>query len=209
MGGRGAMSSTGKARVRAAGALGPKGRPATPLDAASRVNPNYAKGRQWKQNCQRCVVAYELQRQGYDVEARERVFKNDPVFSVRNGSVFVRFGKRDAMDLGVPAFKGQKWEKPGPRERRSAKTVMADIDAKMSGWGDGSRAIVAVAWKRGGAHVFIAERINGATRYIDPQSGRMDASTHFNSAMPSSVHISRVDNLRPVNSIIGEYVKKR
>ena len=209
MGGRGASSSTARGKSAANGPLGPKGRAANPLDAAARANPNYAKGVEWQYNCQRCVVAYELLRRGYDVEARVRVFKNDPVFSRGNGSVVVRFGKRDGMNVGVPSFKGQKWEKPGPKDRRSPKTVMADIDAKMSGWGEGSRAIVAVAWKGGGAHVFIAERMNGTVRYIDPQSGRMDASSHFNRAMPSSVHVSRVDNLSPADSIIGEYVKKR
>ena len=36
----------------------------------AKVNPNYAtKERQWRENCQGCVSAYEARRRGYDVEA--------------------------------------------------------------------------------------------------------------------------------------------
>lgn len=36
---------------------------------SGKVNPNYGKGEPFKVNCQACVVAYEMRRRGYDVEA--------------------------------------------------------------------------------------------------------------------------------------------
>lgn len=49
--------------------LGPRGKQKTVDEALAGSNPHYREGREWQQNCQRCIYAYEMQRRGYDVEA--------------------------------------------------------------------------------------------------------------------------------------------
>ena len=68
----------------------------------------------------------------------------------------------------------------------------------MEEWGSDVRAIVRVRWKPengGGGHVFIAERTNGTTRFIDPQNGEADARSYFDFAKGSEVFCMRIDNL--------------
>lgn len=52
-------------------ALGEKGAPRSVDTALKTVNPFYSRAySEYSENCQRCVVAYEMQRRGYDVEAQ-------------------------------------------------------------------------------------------------------------------------------------------
>lgn len=67
MGGRGGSYSR-------SGFLGPRGKQKTVDEALAGSNPHYREGREWQQNCQRCIYAYEMQRRGYDVEALPRIF---------------------------------------------------------------------------------------------------------------------------------------
>ena len=49
--------------------LGKQGNPVGIRDSCKVTNPNYAKGSQWRKNCQRVVYANELVRRGYAVTA--------------------------------------------------------------------------------------------------------------------------------------------
>ena len=63
-------------------------------------------------------------------------------------------------------------------------------------WGDGARAEVVVMWRGSfSGHAFFAERVNGKTRFYDPQNGSMDVSEYFKRVEPGSVKICRIDNL--------------
>ena len=75
-------------------------------------------------------------------------------------------------------------------------TIKKSIESMMSGYGDGARAIVRVQWQGGGGHVFIAEQVNGVTRFIDPQTSKKDCSYYFNAGMikPASTRLLRIDN---------------
>ena len=80
----------------------------------------------------------------------------------------------------------------------SGTQVEMNIDSMMETWGDGSRAIVCVQWKDecgGGGHAFIAERVNGKTRFIDPQTGNTNAGDYFLDAKGSGAWCGRIDNL--------------
>lgn len=70
MGGRGSSSGL-SAKPKS---LGRNGKARTIDEALAATNPNYDKGLEWQQNCQRCVFAYEMERRGYDVEAMPRIF---------------------------------------------------------------------------------------------------------------------------------------
>lgn len=189
MGGRGASSSLTNP------ALGKKGKVKTPEQALAATNPNYKSGaNEYTRNCQRCVYAYELQRRGYNVEAKERVLSGtDPMF---NG-VWKR------------GFKNQTWTAQGELGTRNT-TVEKNIVGKMKNWGDGSRAIVYVAWKGGSAHVFNVENTGGKVSIFDGQTGKKHSlSEYLSIAKPSKTMISRVDNLDVNEGVIKYAVKPK
>lgn len=71
------------------------------------------------------------------------------------------------------------------------------LNSKMASYGEGARAVVQVQWKKGGGHVFIAERKNGKTVYIDPQVNKRYTAIYIASSVrPGSVNLVRTDNLR-------------
>lgn len=130
--------------------------------------------REWKHNCQRAVVAYELRRRGYDVEAKRRLAKND-VIATNWKHLFV----------------SQRYVQVGDSDKS---TALMNLENEISSYGDGARSIVYVAWKNGGAHVFIAERQNGKIIYVDPQSGTVDYDGWQQRINPEMVMVSRVDD---------------
>lgn len=176
MGGRGGSYSR-------SGSLGPKGKAKTIEQALKDTNPNFANGREWQTNCQRCVYAYEMGRRGYDVEAKPRIM---------NGVDTTANNWRHIME-------NQTWTKMPSRNTAQR------ISDTMSGYGDGSRAVVFVVWKGGrSSHVFIAEQHGGKTFYMDPQTGRrINVDSYLNNAIKGRTEISRIDNLKPSQYITG------
>lgn len=138
-------------------------------------NPNFSKNkREWSENCQRCVPTYELRRRGYDVTAQP-------------------------APLGVKDYLSQSpfsvWQ--NPKVIRCKDNGVTDIEKNMAKWGDGARAQIVVVWKNGSmGHTFVAEQVNGKTRYYDPQDPSRDASQFFKNVRPGSVQICRTDNLK-------------
>ena len=51
-------------------------------------------------------------------------------------------------------------------------------------------------WKgRGkGAHVFVAEKLNGSVRYMDPQTGQQDVDHYFQKGSPGKFGFFRMDD---------------
>ncbi len=173
--------------------LGPRGKPATIENALKASNPHYAEGREWQYNCQRVVFAYEMQRRGYDVEARPRIF---------DGSDRLPYGDSPG---------GWKQVMTGMEQiNMPSRNTIAKMDAQMAQWGDGARAIVRVTWKgsRSG-HVFMAEQVNGVTHYIDPQPGRAININHYmDQAIKGKTQLLRVDNATPTD-LLEKCVKRR
>lgn len=154
------------------------------------VNPSFStRAPEWTANCQRCVPSYEMRRRGYDVVAKPRELDASG-----------RPSKSDRVAQGwSTVFKGAKFERCGGSGK-------ARCDSLMKQWGDGARAEVYVAWPRtlgGGAHVFVAENRGGRVVYLDPQSGREDASGYFGRARKGGTMIARIDNLDPSDLIDG------
>ena len=130
----------------------------------------------YQSNCQRCVVAYELNRRGYNVEA-ESTFPNDPY---------------PRGNYWMTAFNGAKSERVGATTNNK---VNKNIQEKMNGYGNNSRAIVKVNNATGG-HVFNVENKNGKLHYYDAQTNkRYDPKRVFNHVNKKTVEIVRVDNL--------------
>lgn len=156
---------------------------------AKNSNPNFGTGdRKWRQNCQRCVFAYEMRRRGYDVEALPRKFGSGetlPYMNDAKGWPKVMKGAQ-LIDFGSYGVQGK-------------------MEAQMASWGDGARAVVRVKWKgRNSGHVFIAEQIGGRTVYIDPQSGKYDfnVNDYLSQAVKKGTRLMRIDDLEPSDLIL-------
>lgn len=176
--------------------------PSTKTDAEKleQVNPNYDTGeRKWTNNCQRCVVAYELQQRGYDVTSLP--FKaNDEI-----GNSGIAVWNFDANN---------KDNDPGfaivPLKSDFKKVAKDSFDK----WGDGARAIVRVQWQRqygGNGHFFIARRVGDKIIYEDPQSGKIrDIEDTLSKCTPNykKIWIMRVDN-RDVSDKVKYAVQNR
>lgn len=183
MGGRGASSSSSS---RSSGAI------MTPEQAMIATNPNYASGEKWQKNCQRCVIAYEMNRRGVACEAKPRILR----------------GRDEVASNWRNLMEGQTWDDVGSRSR---KATVENLERAMGAYGDGARAVVYVAWKGGrSAHVFNAERQGGRTIYIDAQTGKMvDIDHYISNAMPTRTMISRVDNRRPNPRYIDGVIERK
>lgn len=126
-------------------------------------------------NCQRCVMAYEVRRRGFDVTAKPLLKIDDEL------------AKMDASQGWPSVFQDKNGNKPVPESVGGDNTLEAirNIEKKMKSYGDGARAIVRiqrVADFDGSAlsgHVFIAEQINGKTIFCDPQTGSENALKNF------------------------------
>ena len=83
------------------------------------------------------------------------------------------------------------------------------VEKLMEQWGDGARAIVRVQWKGGNSgHVFIAERENGLTRFVDPQVNDGDCSRYFAEAKKNKTYCMRVDD-RKFTDLINQCCKEK
>lgn len=173
--------------------MGEKGRPIGIGEAVVGANPyfdptgTYA---EFNMNCNRCVVAYEARRRGYDVVAQP-TYEND-TFGQR---VVAPDGTINARWQG--AFQGAKTEMVGGKNTNE---VISNINGKMETWGNGSRAVVGVTWSPqvgGGGHVFNVERQSGRNYFVDAQSGeRYNPRQVFSMVVPNSVRLVRTDNLK-------------
>lgn len=167
----------------------------TPQQDAKAVNPNYdTKSVKWTHNCQRCVVAYEMRRRGYDVRATARPTE------VKNHIFF----PNEIVPTGDDHLSHAPFDAWVPPESIHCENGQISIEQKLEEWGDGARAEVMVLWRgqHGAGHVFVAEQINGKTHFIDPQSGRDGVAYYFDDCDPAQIYICRTDDKE-----LTEYVK--
>lgn len=130
-------------------------------------------------NCLRCVVAYELRRRGYDVEAREYT-PDDPLADVENSS------DNDKL------FVGEEFISVGGADHQ---TALHNLEEHISV--DDARYVVGGWFDRDDwGHALIAERLNGQIHYIDPQSANTDCRQLVDRFLPDTIIVCRVDNLR-------------
>lgn len=163
-------------------------------DNVKNTNPAYKSGgAAYRQNCQRCVAAYEMRRRGYDVIAKPAVVdangllaKKDPLYASWN-KIFkdARFSYCGGTDGGK-----------------------SEIIRRMSMWGDGAVAEVKVQWYSSSAHVFVAEQVGGIVRFVDPQTGNVNCEDYFTRALNGVTMIARIDNIE-ATELIEKCIKNR
>ena len=142
------------------------------------VNPHYGEDKKWRCNCQRCVVAYEMRRRGYDVTACpcEHFDASDPL----------------VMDPSLA------WENP-VIYRELFGSGRGAVENALKKWGNGARVQICIYWKYGDGHTFTAEMIDGQIRYIDSQNDKWDfnAEEYFSQASRGWTTFWRIDTLQP------------
>lgn len=178
-----------------------QGKEATPEEAVQNVNAErYNDSWTYRQNCQRCVWAYEMQRRGYDVEALP-TYKGDDLPSNGNWLGIID-GTVTRKYIAADVWAGQK---------NTIKTEVANATNIMQGWGEGSRGIVRVAWGSRNGHVFNVEYKNGKITAYDAQNGK--TYTNFAEALKGTkrgyAQIVRTDNVTFKTSEVSKYVKER
>ena len=174
------------------GVIGAKGKPISATHAVKSINPfRDAEYGDYSENCQRCVVAFELNRRGYKVEA-EATWEND---TYPRGNHW------------LSAFKGGKLEDVGARNTAA---ISKNVLSKMGSWGEGSRAIVKVQYPGGNSgHVFNVEYHRGKLYYYDAQTGvSYKNRTVFDHVVKGNVQIVRSDNLDIADNV-RDMVRKR
>lgn len=165
-------------------------------DCYHTANPNHKKGIEYKKNCQRCIVAYEARRRGYDVIASKAILDDFDKLVYSQG-----FG-------GWPYVFGANYEDLIYPDGKTALEIKNDICKKMSEYGDGARIAISITWKDcQDGHVFIAEQTNGKTIFIDPQKGQKNVN-YFNDAQIQSekTHFLRIDN-RDFTDLIADCIE--
>lgn len=151
------------------------------------ANPHYTEAPAYRDNCQRCVPAYELRRRGLLAEAQPSDYGSDHLshypFDVwENAAVMTASG-----------------------------SGLESIQNMMEIWGDGARAEIAVLWDDPfgtNGHVFMAEQRNGETVFYDPQSGAADVRDYFQDVIPDTTQFCRIDNLQTTDYVNDCYFER-
>ena len=178
-------------------------------------NPHHKEDVMYRVNCQSCVVANELRRRGFDVEAFGNPDKEGYASSALARDVFAAWTDKDGQRLQpVRVRRGVKYREIDRRGNvrttyESDKELQARILDSMK---EPGRYIVRWSWdKKTTGHVITAERTeDGAFRFYDPQSGK----TGFNWQMKQvdtagrGFSILKIDGLYPNTAIVSEVVKK-
>ncbi len=155
----------------------------TIADDLAATNPNYSyvdPDSPWNNNCQRCVSVYEARRRGFNVQAKPAPGFGDPLPIMRHPKGWPTvYEGYNLVDCSA----------------NSGTAAGINVEQLTESWGENARAIVRIRWKYGGGHVFIAERINGVTHFVDPQNGDPDVYSYFQCAKGKDVYCMRIDNL--------------
>ena len=153
--------------------------------AAKGANPYYNTSyREFTENCQRAVVAYEARRRGYNVTAQP-TYKGDKLPNRAYGNNSYYMG----------AFQNAKAHTVSGK---TAKSMQTNFENRIKSYGNNSRSTLAFGWKgRRTGHVINVEVQRGKIHYIDAQNGtRYNGSELFKAMRVGSVRTVRTDNLR-------------
>lgn len=189
-------------------ALGIKGKQKSIGDARKNANPYYSESyAEYSENCQRCVVAYELRRRGYDVVA-QATYQGDkwPTNIFIDGRVLGRwrgaFRHAKTDDIGVAG-----------NNAKAESRVLRKLTSKMHEYGSGARAIVRIGYRDSHmGHVFNVENRGGRIYYVDAQNGYRYTNADMRGLMKlvntRSVTLTRTDHLR-ISGRAKEFVWQR
>jgi hypothetical protein len=161
------------------------------------VNPHFHESEGYNKNCIYCVPTYVLRRKGFNVEAL-------PIGANPDGDAIIPFSpscvwEKNGRPVSIQSTAGSKYfGKP-------------EIIEAMRSLPDGVMFEISCQWEKPNgtsrAHVFIAEKVNGRTRFIDPQTGGTDVSGYFALMKKNSTVFWRIDDAQ-LNEELIEYCCK-
>lgn len=164
-------------------------------------NPHYKEHYSYRVNCQSCVVANELRRRGFDVQAQPNLKKGDIPEKL---SMMTNWAWKDLEGKMPPKKKAGGWYLDGLKVKY--KTMKQATNEMLEITKDVGRYHIDFGWKRGrSGHIITLERLeNGKIRIYDPQTGKIinwkdyakDISNRY------GINILRVDNLLINDEII-------
>ena len=129
---------------------------AMPIEEAMKnTNPHFSEGKEYQKNCQRCVLAYEMNRRGLKCTAKPRILHKADLFA-----------EEWFKNLRNQGCKTEFWSS------KNRTGVIRTVKATMAKYGENSRAICYIKWAKGSAHVFNLEYKNNKVRCIDAQVGK-------------------------------------
>lgn len=170
------------------------GNPMTREDAdMGAENPNYSKGGGYRVNCQTCTMTHLARRFGLDVEAisndKDRVWK---YMQNNNTNWRQRFLNNDgsipkSADIDSYIYRN----KISTRKNKGVDIIKDFFNSTMSK--DGLYEIYC-GWKRGSAHVFLAESKGGVITYFDPQNKNADAASYVYEMNLHLIEVLRIDD---------------
>lgn len=191
-------------------AIGVKSTPMGVTAAYQGANPNYDKTHTYKEftvNCQRCVVANELRRRGYNVEALPAI--DDSKLPSKERLGLIRYSANGTLRQGnwTQAFRHAR---PKSMRGSNVNAVIDNITNEMNKYGNNSRGVISVSWKRSrSGHVFNVENQNGKIIFVDAQSGKkVSAMDYLSKAKLKDVTLTRTDNLR-ISDKAKKFVHKK
>lgn len=205
-----------------------KSKPTTCDEDMALVNPDYDKSDPLtSQNCAYCTMAYDMRRRGYDIESKYdsnglstyQVLRNYDWSAARK-----QFKQETGIDADLTDFPDALihtvYIESNSKEREldahsrfddapthDRKEAVTRLERELSNYGEGSRGMIAMSWKFGGAHAIAWEVQNGKVVYRDCQvNKKIDISTYMSRS--DEMQYVRLDNLS-LDTRMQENVKKR
>ncbi len=182
-----------------------------------RGNPNYAEDVQYRVNCQSAVVANELRRRGWDVEAFGNTkLKNTTPYAISKRTECAWLDKNGNIPSPTIIKRIEK-----SRERYVDKNgyvrnkIVLESDKELiqrfyEAIPDEGRYHICWTWKKKKTgHILTAERLSdGNIRFYDPQNGKITSIKLNDIDLQRGFKILRVDNLQPNVDVVRGVVKK-
>lgn len=161
-----------------------------------RGNPNYAKSSAYRVNCQTCVVAHELRRRGFNVEALANTkgskleklsYRTNEIWVDANGNI------PEKTIIGAEKNAKGRWEKTVPNRRQLLKKLEGAIT-------EDGRYHVDWYWSsENKGHIITLEKVGNTLRFYDPQNGKIISNFYDyidDIRLSHGIRLLRVDNLR-------------
>lgn len=161
-------------------------------------NPNYVAVRNgaYENNCQRCVPTYALRRRGFNVEALP-VGENPEIDKILSQNPHFVWGNNGISPKIHSTINSKYFGKP-------------EIENFMKNSPDGTIVQIRCIWNTGNmGHTFVAEKINGKTHYMDPQTGNNNVAHYFKSMKKNQTTFWRIDNAAPNDDYIKYCCKNK
>lgn len=141
-------------------------------------NPNYALDESYRVNCQTCVMANELRRRGFDIEALANTKGSalEKLSYHTESAWFDAAGNTPTSNVsGLCKVKRKRWDgteyEAWEKTCKNRKQMVAALESDIT---EDGRYHIKWTWARGNCgHIITVERIDGRLRYYDPQDGKV------------------------------------